>query len=744
MNKILHRKFRQLGTLLLLMLGFQVFAQTPTYYNNNTASPSNAFPWATSAGKGCQNYFPANTFPTSYNGLITKLYYKVTPSVTSTYTGLVIQLGQTSNSALMTGGIDNTITFLTVYTAASVSLTSNSSGWLEIPLQTPFLYNPSQALVSYVFNCSSSSTSMQTANFSPGPTPTRTYINNGGSCTPVYSGQDANTCAFGFDLIPATPCSGMPTPGSAVTTNANPCLGSPFTLSLSGNSIGGGQTYQWQSATSASGPWMDIDTAKLYTSQNVTASVTSFYRAKVKCGNDSTYSDSVLVTVPIAFPGGTYTINKTLPTGGTNFNSFTDAISAIGCGIAGPIVFNVATDTFTEQIVIPSTVGSNATNTVTFNGNGAVLQSAGTSSNYATLDIAGADYIEINNLIVRATGATNGFALHLSNNADHNTFDSCTFETNMTSTGTTACGVVMSGSSTSYSTSGANGSYNTFSYCTVVGGYMGMVLYGASTTGNTNNTITHCNVKDFYVYGIYNLQQSGNTITDNIIERPTRTSISTFYGIMLSTGCNKTLIERNQIRATAGAAPNTSLTAYNIYVSSAASSGNENKVYNNLIYNNNHDGSDYGLYLTSATYIKAYHNTISIDNPLATTGTVYGIYATGTASVDLKNNIVSVTRGGTGTKYCLYFSGAGKTSNYNDLYMGSTAGTNNIGYYSAAFATLANWKTANSAAFDQNSMSVDPLFASIGVEISHLRIACWMIWVRLPRLLRIFTVLHAA
>ncbi|MBS1590244.1 MAG: hypothetical protein JST52_11585, partial [Bacteroidetes bacterium] len=44
--------------------------------------------------------------------------------------------------------------------------------------------------------------------------------------------------------------------------------------------------------------------------------------------------------------------------------------------------------------------------------------------------------------------------------------------------------------------------------------------------------------------------------------------------------------------------------------------------------------------------------------------------------------------------------------------MGSTAGTNNIGYYSSAFATLAAWKTANSNAFDQNSVSVDPMFAA--------------------------------
>src|SRR5690606_33911563 len=144
MNRILHQQCWIVAFLILFVCGAK--AQTPTYFNNNTASPSNSFPWATTAGKGVQNYFPANSFPGSFPGLITKVYYKVTPNVTTTYTNLEIKLGQTSNSSLASGVIDNSMAFTTVYTAPSATLTSNSSGWLEITLQTPFLYNPSQAL----------------------------------------------------------------------------------------------------------------------------------------------------------------------------------------------------------------------------------------------------------------------------------------------------------------------------------------------------------------------------------------------------------------------------------------------------------------------------------------------------------------------------------------------------------------------------------------------------------------------
>ncbi|MBK6641151.1 MAG: hypothetical protein IPG39_07870 [Bacteroidetes bacterium] len=42
---------------------------------------------------------------------------------------------------------------------------------------------------------------------------------------------------------------------------------------------------------------------------------------------------------------------------------------------------------------------------------------------------------------------------------------------------------------------------------------------------------------------------------------------------------------------------------------------------------------------------------------------------------------ISVTRGGTGSKWCVsYATPAAATSNYNNLYANSAAGTNNLGY----------------------------------------------------------------
>ncbi|HRO18718.1 MAG TPA: hypothetical protein PLU07_11030, partial [Ferruginibacter sp.] len=407
---------------------------------------------------------------------------------------------------------------------------------------------------------------------------------------------------------------------------------------------------------------------------------------------------------------GTFTLNSA---GGANYQTFSAFASDLATfGVCGPVVLNVAPGSgpYNEQVTMPQVNGTSVTNTITINGSGTTLTNAGTASNYATLSLNGTDYLTVNNLNIVSTGATNGFGVHLSNSADNNTFDSCSITASVTAAGTTCNAVVMSGSNISYSTGGTNGSNNVFSYCTITGGYFGVTFYGTSTTGNMNNVVTNCLVKDFYLYGIQYLQQGSGSIVNNIVERPTRSTITTFYGIFLSTGVNNTLVERNIVRNGSGTTPNAAFTAYPIYVSAAATATTRNKIYNNLIYNIGNNGTLGGIYMPSGTHVEVYHNTISLENTAATTGTVYGIYSTGTAGVDLKNNNIYINQGGT-TKYGIYFTGAGKSSNHNNIYVAGT-GTNHVGFLVSAFTTLANWKTANSNAFDQNSVDVDPMFAN--------------------------------
>lgn len=517
-------------------------------------------------------------------------------------------------------------------------------------------------------------------------------------------------------FAPLTPCSGMPNAGAASVSNSTPCVGQDFDLTLIGSSFGSGLTYQWQSATSASGPWTNISGATSFTYTVPSAvSGTTYYRAAVTCSGQTAYSSIDSTTVNPAFPGGTYTINPSLPTSSTNFQTLGAAVNAISCGISGPIIFNMAAGhTFNEQITLPASIGSNATNTVTFNGNGDTVSFNGTSSQPWTIGLDGADYITFNNLVVNGEG-TNAYVVHLWNDADHNTFYGCTFIAPENGTATTQIPFSVSGSPTAMS-SGPSGNYNTVDSCIILNGYYNTYFYGNSSNPAVGNQVINSRIEDFYFYGTYNFYQSDMLIKGNIVSRPNRTTLSSFYGIYFSTGVIGSTIEGNYLTKQAGANPSQASAVYNIYVSSTtANASNPNKIINNIIGNVSGNSTFAGIYLPSAVYTQVYFNTISIDNTAATSGTVYGIYSTGTSGgIDIQNNNVSITQGGSGTKYAMYFStsAAGKTSNYNNLYMGSTAGTNNYGYLSSAIPTFAGWQAAGGGVFDQNSVNLEPMFAN--------------------------------
>lgn len=107
---------------------------------------------------------------------------------------------------------------------------------------------------------------------------------------------------------------------------------------------------------------------------------------------------------------GTYVLG---PSGTGIFPSFTAAVNAmIGCGISGPVVFEVESGTYTEQISIPAITGSSATNTITFRSqamdSSAVLLRwpSGGATNY-TVRFNGVDNIRFEHLTMERNGVPN-------------------------------------------------------------------------------------------------------------------------------------------------------------------------------------------------------------------------------------------------------------------------------------------------------------------------------------------------
>lgn len=152
------------------------------------------------------------------------------------------------------------------------------------------------------------------------------------SSTSVYG----YTTDFTVNVLPLTPCTNPVAGGTAtISPVGQSCPGSPVTLGLTGITLAGGQTYEWESSPNNT-TYTSIAPAAVSPNYNVSPLVTTWYRCKVICsGGTPSYSTPIQVNVATGL-AGTYTINSALPTGGTNFQSFTAAAAALNCGITAP------------------------------------------------------------------------------------------------------------------------------------------------------------------------------------------------------------------------------------------------------------------------------------------------------------------------------------------------------------------------------------------------------------------------
>jgi len=117
----------------------------------------------------------------------------------------------------------------------------------------------------------------------PGSTRMRVIISEDDFEPPCGNYDWGETQDYTVNIIGSSPCIDPPIPGSAVSSHTEVCIGESFQLSLSGHSIGSGQTYQWQA--SADGiDWTNIPDAT-NSILNTTQIEESWYRAIVSCGS---------------------------------------------------------------------------------------------------------------------------------------------------------------------------------------------------------------------------------------------------------------------------------------------------------------------------------------------------------------------------------------------------------------------------------------------------------------------------
>lgn len=414
---------------------------------------------------------------------------------------------------------------------------------------------------------------------------------------------------------------------------------------------------------------------------------------------------------------GVVTINSAAATAGTNYQTFTDLATALNTnGVNGPLTVNVVANSgpYTEQPTFNVIAGAGGSSPITINGNNNVLQFSSTSfSQPWTLGLNGTDYLTVNNLQVLAQGASYAYACVLSNGADNNSFTACTFSCPSNGTSSGQIGFIISSSMSSASSGGNSGSRNTITSCTVANGYYGVFNMGlTSAPYQTNNSFINTWITDFYVYGFYSPYQKNMTVKGCTIDRQTRASSTTVYGMYTYYGQGN-LYDSNKMYRLYGTQTNGSSVCYCYYMyGHPISGGLRNTFRNNILTEINTTSLIYGLYCYNGNF-DVYNNTLDLDRPnVSHSSTIYGMYPYGSAGFNntITNNIITIRRPGGGTRYGMYIAATGNiVVERNNIVHTPTISSSYTGYYGGAAQTISQWQGLN---VDLTAMEIDPLYTN--------------------------------
>lgn len=427
---------------------------------------------------------------------------------------------------------------------------------------------------------------------------------------------------------------------------------------------------------------------------------------------DTVNTDDTLNAVLRPALNGTFTIGGTSP----DFNNITDAVAALNqAGVCGPVTFNVdplaSPANLAATLLIGNIVGTSSTNTITFNGNGHTISSSASP----IIDFNGTKYCKLDSFNITGNSTSYvGVGIHVGGGAKYLTFNRNTVTVSTTSTASASnFAFAASGSTTAATTDGNNAQYLTLTNNKFTGGYYSMTMIGQpSYLNNYGHYISNNTFRDFYIYGAYFNDADSVVFIGNDINRATRATVSTLYGIYVSQ-CRYMKIQKNKIHDCGTSASS----YYPIYLTNLVNSvGYETEISNNMIYNNPTTAIFYGIYslTTAISNVKIFHNTIQHHVVSGTSAIRGAVFTVAITNVQFKNNIISITGAGTGVKTGIYVTTASATfiSNNNVINVNTTT-SNNVGYWAAVQATLANWRTASSQ--DLNSVALDPMFANVAI-----------------------------
>ncbi len=306
---------------------------------------------------------------------------------------------------------------------------------------------------------------------------------------------------------------------------------------------------------------------------------------------------------------GTFTIGGASP----DYPTFADAVKDLKTlGLCGPVVFNVRSGTYTEQVELSDIAGTSAVNTVTFQSESAnpatvnLTYSATSSASNYVISMGDSKFITFKDMTVTATGASYGRAVEMGTSTDGSFINCELISPNINTTSSSYYAVV-------YSASGVLNHRTTFENCGIREGTYGMYMYGSSSASRTEDlTVKGCEFTGQAYYLFYGPYTERLTFHDNRLIQTAPVYLYAQYLLYLSYPGDFS-IERNWFFS-----DEDSYTRYLVYIYAYNNQGTSNRFVNNFLTNIHNNASYWsaGLILQYGTNLLVAHNTFYVSSSL--------------------------------------------------------------------------------------------------------------------------------
>ena len=385
---------------------------------------------------------------------------------------------------------------------------------------------------------------------------------------------------------------------------------------------------------------------------------------------------------------GEYTVGGIDP----DFSSLAESVEALETfGLCGPVTFKLRSGTYTEQLSIPEIASASSDNTITFESESGdstdvVLgfDSPNADSNYV-IRLSGGDWFRFRNMTLEALDSIYSRVVVLESGATNNIFEYVHFR---------GIPTAISDGVMAISIGFQLNEYNTFQSNLFEGGNYGVVFENG--TFENGNMISHNRFVNQREGAIVLNTQFNPIVSGNIIE--SNIGNTDYKGISIFQSPSGLKVERNQIIL------DTALFGISLYYCNGSFYGGQEALVTNNFIRIAGDVQADGILLNGCNQLGVYYNNVSIASSNANSRAFSAVY---NYKLRLLNNIGQHETGG----LAMYIIDQNELEqcNYNDFY---TSGATLIyeSLNNLFLGSLADW--TNETGFDEQSLSVDPLFVS--------------------------------